>query len=237
MVLMYHIFMDKKKAILLVGPTGAGKTPLGELLESRGLRGRRCFHFDFGANLRTIGASFEGVAAAETPGVIFSPRERSVILDSLAGAALLENENFPIAEKILDGFVEGKRVGLDGLLVLNGLPRHAGQARDLERSTEVCAVVNLIGTAAVLKERIRLDTGGDRAGRSDDSLEAIEAKLEIFEKRTLPLLEFYAARQVPIIKIPVGAGTTAEEILARIERRLSSPLTPPLEKGRSEPPL
>jgi adenylate kinase family enzyme len=220
MILMYHIFVDKKKAILLVGPTGAGKTPLGELLECRGLRGHRCVHFDFGANLRAIAASFEGGAAAEAPGVIFSPRERAVILDSLGTGALLENENFPIAEKILARFVREKGVGPHDLLILNGLPRHAGQARDLERSTEVCAVVNLIGTAAVIKERIRLDTGGDRAGRSDDSLEAVERRLEIFEKRTLPLLEFYAARRVPILKIPVGAGTTAEEILARIERRL-----------------
>ena len=217
---MYHIFVDKKKAILLVGPTGAGKTPLGELLECRGLRGRRCFHFDFGANLRAIASSFEGGAAAEAPGVIFSPREQSVILDSLAGGALLENENFPIAEKILDGFVREKGVGRDDLLIMNGLPRHAGQARDLERSTEVCAVVNLIGTAAVIKERIRLDTGGDRAGRSDDSLEAVERKLEIFEKRTLPLFEFYAARRVPILKITIGVKTKAEEVLADLERRL-----------------
>jgi adenylate kinase len=220
MNLMYHIFMDKKKAILLVGPTGAGKTPLGELLESRGLRGRRCVHFDFGANLRAIASSFEGGAAAEVPGVIFSPREQSVILDSLAGGALLENENFPIAEKILDRFVGEKSVGPDDLLVMNGLPRHACQARDLERNTEVCAVVNLIGTAAVIKERIRLDAGGDRAGRSDDSFEAVERKLEIFEKRTLPLLEFYAARHVPILKIPIGVKTKAEEVLADLERRL-----------------
>ncbi|MCX6562183.1 MAG: nucleoside monophosphate kinase [Candidatus Aminicenantes bacterium] len=212
--------MDNKKAILLVGPTGAGKTPLGELLECRGFRGRRCLHFDFGANLRAIAASFEAVIAGERQDDAFSARERAVILDSLAGGALLENENFPIAEKILDRFVHEKGVGRDDLLIMNGLPRHPGQARDLERSTEVCAVVNLIGTAAVIKERIRLDTGGDRAGRSDDSLEAVERKLEIFEKRTLPLLEFYAARRVPILKIPVGAGTTAEEVLADLERRL-----------------
>jgi adenylate kinase family enzyme len=220
MDLMYHIFMDKKKAILLVGPTGAGKTPLGDLLESRGLRGRRCFHFDFGANLRAIAASFEGAAADEGRGVVFSPGERAVILDSLAGGALLENENIPIAEKILDRFIREKGIGPEDLLVMNGLPRHAGQARDLDRSIEIKAIIHLTGTAAVIKERIRLDTGGDRAGRSDDSLEAVERKLEIFEKRTLPLLEFYADRHVPILKIPVRAGTTAEEILARIERRL-----------------
>lgn len=237
MVLMYHIFMRKKKAVLLVGPTGIGKTPLGQLLESRGLCGRRCFHFDFGANLRTIAGAVMGTHTLGThrsaspekdvspkyvsPIIdIFSPRERAVILNSLAGGALLENENFLIAEKILVRFVAEQGVGPDDLLVLNGLPRHAGQARDLERSVEIEAVVYLTGTATVIKERIRLDTGGDRAGRSDDSLEAVERKLEIFEKRTLPLLEFYAARHVPILKIPIGVKTKAEEVLADLERRL-----------------
>lgn len=220
MVLMYHIFMRKKKAVLLVGPTGIGKTPLGQLLESRGLCGRRCFHFDFGANLRTIAASIEGAITAGRPRVAFSPHERAVILNSLTTGALLENENFPIAEKILDRFVAEKGVGPDDLLVLNGLPRHAGQARDLERSVEIKVVVYLTGTAAVIKERIRLDTGGDRAGRGDDSLEAVEKKLNIFEERTLPLLEFYADRRVPILKIPVGAETTAEDVLADFARRL-----------------
>ena len=192
MVLMYHIFVLKEKAILLVGPTGIGKTPLGDLMEKKGLRGCRCFHFDFGANLRVLAAVLLGThtlgtctSGTHTLGThpfpekkndvspitvspildFFSPQERAVILDSLAGGALLENENFPIAEKILNRFVAEKGVGLDDLLIMNGLPRHAGQARDLERSVEVRAVVCLAGTAAVIKERIRLDAGGDRAGR------------------------------------------------------------------------
>ncbi len=46
--------MKIPKAILLLGPTGSGKTPLGQALEKKGLAGRRCVHFDFGANLREI---------------------------------------------------------------------------------------------------------------------------------------------------------------------------------------
>ena len=40
------------KAILLLGPTGSGKSPLGDELEANGLNGRRCLHFDFGRRLR-----------------------------------------------------------------------------------------------------------------------------------------------------------------------------------------
>ena len=39
-------------AILLLGPTGSGKTPLGAALEEHGVCGRQCLHFDFGENLR-----------------------------------------------------------------------------------------------------------------------------------------------------------------------------------------
>ena len=41
-------------ALLLIGPTGSGKTPLGELLERSGLWGRPCRHFDFGERMRRI---------------------------------------------------------------------------------------------------------------------------------------------------------------------------------------
>ena len=43
-----------REAILLLGPTGSGKTPLGQVLEERGLWGHAWSHFDFGANLREI---------------------------------------------------------------------------------------------------------------------------------------------------------------------------------------
>jgi hypothetical protein len=47
-------------AILLVGPTGSGKTPLGALCEKKGLWQSRVFHFDFGAILRRIAAAGPG---------------------------------------------------------------------------------------------------------------------------------------------------------------------------------
>ena len=46
--------MDRKNAVLLLGPTGAGKTPLGNYLEENGLGDCRCVHFDFGENLRMV---------------------------------------------------------------------------------------------------------------------------------------------------------------------------------------
>jgi adenylate kinase family enzyme len=206
-------------AILLLGPTGSGKTPLGDSLEKHGLWGRRCVHFDFGANLRRIAASAEETAASGKAGGAFTGKEKAVIIDSLAGGVLLENENFPIAGKILATFIEERKLDPDDLLILNGLPRHAGQARDLDNLVNIEIVVELVSSAEVIRERMRLDAEGDRTGRPDDSPEAIEKKLRIYEERTLPLIAFYASRNVPLIKIRVLPATRAEEIRPRLERQ------------------
>ena len=39
--------------ILLIGPTGSGKTPFGDYLEQHGIADRACLHFDFGSSLRS----------------------------------------------------------------------------------------------------------------------------------------------------------------------------------------
>ena len=44
------------EAILLNGPACVGKTPLGDHMQQRGILGRRCHHFDFGHELRSIAA-------------------------------------------------------------------------------------------------------------------------------------------------------------------------------------
>jgi len=203
-----------QSAILLLGPTGAGKTPLGEWLERTGLWGRRCFHFDFGANLRQ---------AAEQGSGVLTDRELKIVRDSLKTGALLENENFPIAGKILRGFAEARGVKADDLVVLNGMPRHAGQAEDVDRIVDLQAVVVLECGAEVVRERIRVNAGGDRAGRADDSPAAVREKLRIFAERTRPLLDHYRAKRVRVQTVRVGLTTGPAEIVTLIEKRPGRP--------------
>jgi len=200
-------------AILLLGPTGSGKTPLGKLLEADGLRGRRCAHFDFGAQLRRIdetGVGPEGFGEADV----------AFIRRALHEGALLENEHFHLARAILEAFVRERKLGSDGLLVLNGLPRHIGQAADVDTLVEVRVVVHLRCTPEAVRERIHLDTGGDRAERVDDSLDRITAKLRIFEERTLPLAKHYRERGAQVVEVEVEARSTAQELLRSVESRL-----------------
>ena len=121
--------MARPAALLLIGPTGSGKTPLGDLLDREGLWHRRCCHFDFGERMRRIVAGaggmgvppMGGVSTGETPvgptvkmpvprrmgivagGAALSPTVVEFLRGVLASGALLEDEHFHIAEKIPPG--------------------------------------------------------------------------------------------------------------------------------------
>jgi adenylate kinase family enzyme len=201
--------MAGPQAILLLGPTGAGKTPLGDLLAARGLAGRRCLHFDFGAELRRI---------ARTAPDGFSDAEVAFVREVLDAGTLLEDERWPLAERILRAFLAERGVAEADRLVLNGLPRHVGQAERIGRVLDVRLVVHLSCTADAVRRRIRSDAGGDRAGRVDDAEEAVAGKLVVFRERIAPLVEHYRARGVPVVTIDVGVDTTAEEMAAVLAR-------------------
>jgi hypothetical protein len=184
-------------------------------MEAKGLLGRRCLHFDFGAELRAIAAAPQiavGLAAAEV----------EVVRRSLGTGALLEDHEFPIALKVLRAFIRGRGVGESDWLILNGLPRHIGQARMMEDVVRVLAVVSLEATPEVVHERILLDTGGDRVERPDDELRAIRQKLVLFRMRTLPLIEYYENREVSVLRITVGIRMTAEDMYGTVFGRARS---------------
>lgn len=187
-------------AILLLGPTGSGKSPLGELLTSRGFLGRRSHHLDFGSELRSIAS---GIGAAS-----YSPSEQDFIMGVLEGGLLLENEHFILAKKIIALFLDRSRFRSGDVLVLNGIPRHEGQAKDMASISVIHALVILHCTAESVFCRIEANTGGDRAGRADDERALITKKLRIFEERTAPLIEHYAGAGSTRYRIDINERTT-----------------------------
>ena len=229
------------EAALLVGPTGTGKTPLGQLLEALGLNGRACLHFDFGENLRQI-------VARDQPDAIVSRADIDFLRQVLATGALLEDNDFPVAARILQSLLVRRDPKPDTLIILNGLPRHVGQAESLaklldrrtcNKTTQAgtvhqkdCAdnhvwlpvpkiVVQLCCSAATVVARIAANAGGDRTHRTDDDQEALARKLEIFAERTAPLVGYLRQRGATIVSIDVTAEMTPAEMLAALERQLA----------------
>jgi len=203
-------------AWLLVGPTGAGKTPLGDVLERSGWNGRRCLHFDFGAELRKVDAGGDNVLG-------LSVEDRDVIREVLLKGALFEDRNSPLVRKIFDDFLRRRGAQASDLLLLNGWPRHLGQARDLETIAVVRRIVLLNAPAETVRERVRTDAAGDRSVREDDSPDEVEKKFSLYEERTRPLVGYYAAKGIPVTSLDVAAETSAADLHRAILRSADGP--------------
>ena len=188
-------------AILLIGPTGSGKTPLGQMLEARGLARRRCLHLDFGELLRRA-------AGGEGPQTL-SREDVEFVRDVLHAGALLENEHFHIARKLVADLLDRAEIGDDDLVVLNGLPRHVDQGRCVEEIFRVTVVVDLVCSGQTVLRRIGTNVAGDRTGRTDDDHRAVENKLALFAERTRPLVDYFRQGGARVIAIPIGPETTA----------------------------
>jgi len=197
--------MDKPRAILLIGPVGVGKSPLGAMLEKR----MGWAHFDFGHQLRLI-ARGEGA-----PGLTES--DRKCVREILHAHSLFPDDKFPIVEKILRDFLD-RNDHVPGV-ILNGLPRHIGQAKDISKLVEIQSVAVLDCPKEVSARRVEKRLAGlsaDHAGRSDDRPEIVEHKFLLYTKRTAPLVDHYTEQGTNVLHIPIGNGTSESEIASAI---------------------
>lgn len=190
----------KYKAMLLLGATGAGKTPLGQQMEVMDLWWNNYFHFDFGEQLRQ---------AVKDESTVLDAEEKARIKSILENNELLEDKDFPIAQKLLLNFIETRKIGEDedDVIVLNGLPRHLGQANALSDIVDIKFIVFLNCPPGVAHERIKYNYGGDRTDRIDDSYEEVKKKIEIFYDQTFPLIEFYRAQGKNIVEVAIDIDT------------------------------
>lgn len=205
----------RPKAILLLGPSGVGKTPLGGLFEQRGLNGQPCVHFDFGAELRRR-------VDENHPDDWVSREEIDFLRGVLELGILLEDRHFPLAARILGAFLVRRGVDRSILVVLNGLPRHVGQAASVEAILDVVTVACLECDEETILRRIATNSGGDRTTRIDDDTAKVRSRFRIYLDRTVPLLDYYRREGTVIQTIQVTATMTPLETWAEFTRRQSA---------------
>lgn len=215
-------------AVILFGPTGAGKTPLGRLVESRGLQGLRWRHLDFGEELR------RAAGGSDSP-PLFTPQERSALCRILQAHRLLRADELWIAERVLKHFAAGAPQapgGVAGGVVLNGLPRNLQQAELVHRYFDAHLIVELTADAETIRERLRSDRGGDRADRTDDTPDAVARKLDWYHRETLPLIEHYHRSGCTVVQIMVSKEIAPEQTYRELASRLAA--MPDLAGGAKE---
>jgi adenylate kinase family enzyme len=201
--------MTPRNAILLLGPTGSGKSPLGDLLSQQGFLSRTTHHLDFGHELRSA-------LHADTPNSPFSLDEINFIHHLLEHGLLLENTHFHLAEKLFRFFLSRQHFSSDDILILNGIPRHIDQANDMARLAFIHALVVLDCTPESIFLRLQKNTGGDRTGRRDDAKSLVERKLSLFKERTEPLIRHFHAQGSSVYRISIDETTTPSQAHHRL---------------------
>jgi adenylate kinase len=176
--------------LVILGRQGSGKgTQALRVAETFG-----CIHVSTGDMLR----------AAVSAGTELGQKAEAVM-----------NSGGLVGDDIMNGIV-AERLAADDItangVLLDGFPRTADQADALER---ICAeqgvaldmAINLDVPVEVVTERMIARQ------REDDTPEAIERRLALYEEQTAPLLDWFGARDLLVTVDGVGSE---EEVFARL---------------------
>lgn len=108
--------------------------------------------------------------------------------------------------------------------VLDGFPRTMPQAEALDNLLlELGRTLDIVFAFQVPDRQALLDRMVKRAveeNRSDDTPEAIERRLELYERETAPLVEYYRTTRGNVVGI--HADRTVDEVFQEIRQALSS---------------
>jgi adenylate kinase len=176
--------------VLFFGPPGSGKSVQGELLVKR-----------------------NGWQWLST-GQLFRDSSDPAVLQRLATGELIDDD---MTNKVLADALQGTDRGTR--VVVDGYPRNRAQAEWLEahlpeHGREIVAVI----VFDVPKEEIIKRLAG--RGRSEDTPEVIERRLQIYAENTKPIVDYYKEQGAPVIVID-GSGNV-DEVHERIQQAIEA---------------
>ena len=187
--------------ILLLGPQGSGK----------------------GTQAKRIKAMY-GVAHIATGDMIREIKEQ----DTAVGRELklVYDRGDLVSDELMIRMIESRLSRGDTLpgFVLDGFPRTMPQAEgldelllELDRTLDVVFAFHVPDTRDLV-ERMRIRAAEEN--RSDDTPEAIQRRLELYERETAPLVEYYRTTRGNVVGI--HADRTVEEVFEEIAEALSA---------------
>jgi len=129
-----------------------------------------------------------------------------------------------VPDDIIIGMIDNKIESLVGNkgVIFDGFPRTVEQAKALdELLAEYKAKVSVMVNLEVPKDELitRLLKRGETSGRSDDNLETIEKRINVYELQTKPVIDFY--KQKKVYKSIEGVGSI-DEIFNAISEAIDS---------------
>jgi adenylate kinase len=186
--------------IVILGPPGAGKGTQGKLIAS-----------DAGIPHVNTGEMFRAECAAGTE---LGERVRSIL-----------DEGDLVPDEVTIEVVRARLAQDDTArgFVLEGFPRTLAQAEALDRVLveidrgELCVVLDFQVSDEMAVQRLLGRAGLE--GRSDDTLDRIQHRLDVYHEKSEPLVEYYRARG---ILVGIHADRTVEEVFAEVQQVLAT---------------
>ena len=164
--------------VIFLGPPGAGKgTQASKIAEEKSLA-----HISTGDMLREHVSS--GTELGNTAKTLLD--EGMLVPDSLVIEMLIERLN---SDECKNG------------AILDGFPRTLAQAKSLDEISSQFQISKVIVFEANHEELVkRILHRGETSGRSDDTEESINVRLEVYEQDTAPLIDYYNQKNL-VVKI------------------------------------